>query len=925
MTKIKITNLFMLNFFLLFLLFVCFGCQPSTLAEGQKKIDIKVTDSASASAVIVSPASDLTINQGKGVVFLGKSSDPKLDKITCHWHFGANSGLADSASCNAGEKIFSNPGAYKVVLTVMDVSSGSQLDVATVTIKVNTLVDNKAPNGVILAPSSTLSINKGQSVSFNGSGADTHGDSYTCLWNFGSGSGIVNSSSCNAGLKIFNNVGTFTVSFKVTDSKGLSDPNPASLKVTVNAATVNRAPNGFISMPLSKKTWSLVYVSSEETVKYDEAAINAFDGDPNTRWFTRWSENQLSLPQEIKIDLGSSYRLTAWTYLPMQNTNQNGRIKGYEFYVSESTSSWGSPAAKGEFTDYSTLAEKVVPFAVPVQGRYIRLVVLSEIRNHASYVSAAEIGVIASEEAHERISVIKGAAINFSGIGIDPDGDAVTCHWSFGAGSGIADSTSCDAGLKVFNDKGHFTVTLTIKDSKGLVDPTPAIIVIDVDEIKEVINKSPNGTISSPSSNMTVSSGSSISFNGQGVDPDGDAMTCLWNFDSGSGIADSTSCNAGTKVFKNVGTFEVIFTVKDSKGLSDPTPAKVVVTVKSTTTASPIIWRGDYETGNFLQWHNLAKTPAPNYSQIPIYGRPAPDGDGSLLKIVTSPVRQGKYAAKFTVKNSANGTEPNDCDVPFPTCSRRRTELTGQGTQPLIYNAMPYMSERWISVSYFIPSDWDNGGSGFGIHLLQIKPLNDGAGPTIAINIRSGMWTIEHRWSSVVNPSYGSDLPWQQSMYYSYKYPIKGVAPLWDDGVADFVDPKTSQQSLGDLNKGGWTDWIIHVKYDARGSKNGGTGFLKFWKRAGSGPWIPVLDIRPKVISRGGMTFDRGIGYNSPAQTGKFMSGYPNTGGFGIKAGMYMDKNQVWGLSANRVMYNDNIKIGNQNATFSDMIPEASP
>jgi hypothetical protein len=337
-----------------------------------------------------------------------------------------------------------------------------------------------------------------------------------------------------------------------------------------------------------------------------------------------------------------------------------------------------------------------------------------------------------------------------------------------------------------------------------------------------------------------------------------------------------------------------------------------------------IIWTGDFETGDFMQWHNLSKSnPQPNYSQMPTYGRPAPYGDGSLLEIVANPVRQGRYAAKFTVKNSINGKEPDDCDVPFPTCTQRRTELTGQGTQPLVYDAMPYMSERWMSISIFIPADWDPKGSGFGPNFWDIKPLHDGASSCFSIQASGNSWRIYHRWSDVADPTW-ADVPWQQQMYYGANYPVHGKAPLWDDGVKDFVDPKLSQAALGNLNKGGWTDWIIHVKYDARGSKDGGTGFLKFWKRENNNNWIPILDIRPGVISRGGMTFDRGVGYNSPPRKGKSIYGFPDNGGFGIKAGMYMAKEQVWGLSANRVVYLDNIKIGSEKATFAMMTPEYS-
>lgn len=138
-----------------------------------------------------------------------------------------------------------------------------------------------------------------------------------------------------------------------------------------------------------------------------------------------------------------------------------------------------------------------------------------------------------------------------------------------------------------------------------------------------------------------------------------------------------------------------------------------------------IIWAGDYETGNFLQWHLRSQLNHPQFAQVPAYGRPvAPNpyvgtaspsyyGDGSLLELVTDPVRNGRYAAKFTVKNSANAFEVRDCDN--GTCYRRRTELVMHLVLQPVYNGMPYMSERWVSISHYLPSDWDSvNGNGWG-------------------------------------------------------------------------------------------------------------------------------------------------------------------------------------------------------------------
>ncbi len=344
--------------------------------------------------------------------------------------------------------------------------------------------------------------------------------------------------------------------------------------------------------------------------------------------------------------------------------------------------------------------------------------------------------------------------------------------------------------------------------------------------------------------------------------------------------------------------------------------------------AADIIWSGDFETGNFLQWHITHDTATPFYAGIPQYGRPkAPSplsgskptsyyGDGSLVQLVTSPVRQGRYAAKITVKNSANGREPYDCDSGGTECQRRRTELQMHRALSDHYNAMPYMSERWISASYFVPSDWDSvNGRGKMLHVMQVKPRNDGQaiGPALSVQLLNDGWHVRHKWDDKVDPV-GSDVPWQQSMEYSADSPS---ASDWPDGMTDYPDAAASRSALADMNKGGWTDWVFKVKFDARGSKQGGTGYIDAWKRADNGPWVKVLHITPKVTTRGGMTFDHGICFNEPPLDG-------NNGGFDFQAGFYMEKDQVWDLRANRVIYLDNAKVGNSAATFADMAPDGS-
>ena len=144
---------------------------------------------------------------------------------------------------------------------------------------------------------------------------------------------------------------------------------------------------------LEKTGWKLKFVDSEETTKASNGAINAFDGNPNTMWHSSWSGTTAAIPHEIQIDLGASYSLSAFRYLPRQDGGTNGRIAKYEFYVSADGVNWGSPVVAGTFVNDAR--EKEVLFASKT-GRYIRLRALSEVAG-AVYTSAAELGVVGSK------------------------------------------------------------------------------------------------------------------------------------------------------------------------------------------------------------------------------------------------------------------------------------------------------------------------------------------------------------------------------------------------------------------------------------------------------------------------------------------------------------------------------------------------
>ena len=86
----------------------------------------------------------------------------------------------------------------------------------------------------------------------------------------------------------------------------------------------------------------------------------------------------------------------------------------------------------------------------------------------------------------------------------------------------------------------------------------------------------PSTTIDSPSGDVIIEEGESVNFQGS-VSGGEVPFTYLWNFDGGA--SNVSVEDPGVVVFKNEGAYTVTFEVTDSTGISDPTPATVVVTV----------------------------------------------------------------------------------------------------------------------------------------------------------------------------------------------------------------------------------------------------------------------------------------------------------------------------------------------------------
>ncbi len=106
--------------------------------------------------------------------------------------------------------------------------------------------DNEAPDAVITLPTQAQIIEVGDSLTFSAVASDPDGDtSLTYLWDF---DGITQpQTSLISSSIVFDQVGSFNISFLVIDSLGLSDPTPATIQIIVKdriGDNTDTTPNG---------------------------------------------------------------------------------------------------------------------------------------------------------------------------------------------------------------------------------------------------------------------------------------------------------------------------------------------------------------------------------------------------------------------------------------------------------------------------------------------------------------------------------------------------------------------------------------------------------------------------------------------------------------------------------------------------------
>lgn len=118
-------------------------------------------------------------------------------------------------------------------------------------------------------------------------------------------------------------------------------------------------------LDIPKIDWKVIRVSSGDL----NTAWRMIDENPQIFWATN---EKVSKPQEVVIDMGETHTLKGFTYWPIQERYPFGIITEYEFSTSTDGKNW-KLAAKGEFANIvNSRLEQKVDFP-SVEARYFKL------------------------------------------------------------------------------------------------------------------------------------------------------------------------------------------------------------------------------------------------------------------------------------------------------------------------------------------------------------------------------------------------------------------------------------------------------------------------------------------------------------------------------------------------------------------------
>ena len=280
-------------------------------------------------------------------------------------------------------------------------------------------------------------------------------------------------------------------------------------------------------------------------------------------------------------------------------------------------------------------------------------------------------------------TIMVGSTLNFTGSGSDPaSSEPVIFMWDFD-GVTAENSAQQNPGDIVFNTPGIFTIVLSVSDSVGNIGTSQITVTVNA---ADGANQPPVGMITSPSGDITINPGDSLTLEGQASDPDNatEVISYFWELDGV--MANSTLQNPGSITYPEAGVYTIKLTATDSMGLSDPNPPSRVINVQTAAPISSDAPNGEILTpamdtsitaGESITFTSIGTSPTGNEPLIYIWSFDgvAPNATGMETGPITFNT-PGIYAVTLLVRDSL-------AQDPTPAVRLITVEAAGAGAPPL--------------------------------------------------------------------------------------------------------------------------------------------------------------------------------------------------------------------------------------------------
>ncbi|WP_455220773.1 PKD domain-containing protein [Kaarinaea lacus] len=403
---------------------------------------------------IITPDNEQSITVGEKLFFNGfRSFDPDNNTpLSYSWNFsGAATSLRTFNAMIPGGIFFTEAGTVTASLVVTD-SLGLESDVTSVVVNVYAVGVNRPPNGFISHDNGTnatgstgnLTITTGTSVEFTGSANDPEGDPVSYNWNIPANVTAPTAPDSQPFTASFPVAGTYVISLTVSDDAGNVDPTPAQVTVTVTDTPVNLPPNGSIS---HDNGTGATGSTGDITVAIGTNVIfqgSASDPENDPIIYT-WN-----IPADVTAPAApGSQEFTA--------TFDVAGSYVISLIVSDGTGNVDPTPAQVVVT----VTDPSTPVNLPPNG------FISHDNGTGATGSTGD------------ITVAIGTNVIFQGSASDPENDPVSYAWVFDGAT--ASSTTGSGPISVsYTTPGSFIVQLTVTDSNGNSDPSPAELTVNV-------------------------------------------------------------------------------------------------------------------------------------------------------------------------------------------------------------------------------------------------------------------------------------------------------------------------------------------------------------------------------------------------------------------------------------------------------------